>query len=57
MLKNLHGPKVSSLKARASLGTSIKMVGSIYLVKPDKRFPPVTTLAPFLRASAICSST
>src|ERR1700730_1476827 len=51
------GPKVSSLVITMSVVTSVSTVGSKKLPPWAARLPPVTTLAPFLTASAMCAST
>jgi hypothetical protein len=51
------GPKVSSLVMTMSVVTSVSTVGSKKVPPCAARLPPMTTLAPFLTASAMCAST
>jgi|SRR5215472_4164826 len=50
-------PKVFSLVMTMSVVTSVNTAGSKKMPPSAERLPPVTTVAPFLTASAICAST
>ncbi len=52
-----NGPKVSSLATAISFVTPVRIVGSKKLNPLECGLPPLSTFAPLLVASAICSST